>query len=197
MSSSCLSSFWGGMSITDNETNFVFKWKVSGNSALASYVNERYGGNIIYVDVCTQTEYDSNNNTAVDIILENWTSVIASDKLAESKASTSELNFLRGLPYRSLRYILRYIEILCAFDGNCLRNIVLYAEPRNLNKDPLNLIRYYKSIGFIADKSDEEIRQELMAGEPVEMVGSFNVINSYDVDLKNDFFSVIISDDSK
>jgi hypothetical protein len=139
-----------------------FYWFIAENSdtLLARYLKIKYGGRKFpIINIELEINVKEQHST---LHLGSWSSLLANDELALKLASPTEVRMLKGLPYRTLCYILGLIRHAWNPKLNFPEVITLDASPsygiagRRHKKDAWNLIRYYKSIGFKAESSNGE-----------------------------------------
>lgn len=139
-----------------------FYWFIAENSdtLLARYLKIKYGGRKFpIIDIELGINVKGQHST---LNLDSWSSLLAGDELALKLASPTEVRMLKGLPYRTLCYILGLIKHAWNPKLKFPEVITLDAAPsygiagRRHRKDAWNLIRYYKSIGFKVESSNGE-----------------------------------------
>lgn len=139
-----------------------FYWFIAENSdtLLARYLKIKYGNRKFpIIDIELGINVKGEHST---LNLDSWSSLLVGDELALKLASPAEVRMLKGLPYRTLCYILGLIKHAWNPKLKFPEVITLDAAPsygiagRRYKKDEWNLIRYYKSMGFKVESSNGE-----------------------------------------
>jgi len=99
------------------------------------------------------------------VALEYIGSLLGTDAVAAKFASNREVSLLKGLPYSSFCFLMRFLQ---THKIRLPHTITLTAAPQmgRLGKDPARLIRFYESIGFRVNKgSEDKVHNVPMTGE--------------------------------
>lgn len=123
-----------------NTTNYELSWSIQGNTPLAVYA-DMTESKLIYISLIYSAEIAS-------IELSYWKSLVAMDTIARDLMSKKEEIYLKGLPHKSLCYMLSYILQDAKMPPSRVDLIAIPDTGGSAfeNKDKLYL--YYEKLGF-------------------------------------------------
>ena len=148
MSQLVFSKLNGRLTYIELSTEFNFTWYLTGNTKLAQYISETYDEEIINLNLTL----DKSNKSILNI--EYLLSRVSMDPLAFDLATDNEKQMLKGLPHKTLCFVMNYILTnFYKFDKVQLKAFP-YLGKDIKGRNPINLILYYKRLGFIISEDE-------------------------------------------
>lgn len=166
MSESMSSKLNGILTYTEKYdlTDFKFTWYLSGNTKLAQYISKNYFGEIINVNLELKTD---------ELYLDYILSRTSMDPLAFDLATDNEKIMLKGLPHKTLCFIIDYISKKIRKFDKVFLEAAPYLGKEIKGRSPVNLILYYKRLGFgiSEDETEDYTKLKYNSEQSIQMEG--------------------------